>query len=305
MTSIRWDSVQLLETLNIDWHTKYIALLVNISSDVCPEGAVSIIMAQRQGFDQADDLFALLKGQDDKRLSSQQTKLCLIENNDIYYRFSLFREGMINCAIQLIHPATSAHVAKYRHQERVLLRETPTLYTNITLPFIERQAAHRIKWVENILGGKSEQDRVLFRKDGEQDGFVILPDHKWDQRSMSSLYLLALVKRRDIKSLRDLNGSHLLMLKELRDIIRRETPRIFPSVSADQLRLYVHYLPTYFYFHLHIVHVDFEMPGCAVGAAHLLDDIIDNIECFGSDYYQRRTLPIIIGKQHELYALLR
>jgi hypothetical protein len=40
--------------------------------------------------------------------------------------------------------------------------------------------------VYNILDGKKEVERVLFRSEGE-DGFLILPDLKWDQTSISAL----------------------------------------------------------------------------------------------------------------------
>lgn len=41
--------------------------------------------------------------------------------------------------------------------------------------------------VFNILDGKKEADRILFRDDDPKTGFIILPDLKWDQTSANAL----------------------------------------------------------------------------------------------------------------------
>jgi m7GpppX diphosphatase len=41
--------------------------------------------------------------------------------------------------------------------------------------------------VYNILAGKKEAERVLYKDDDPDHGFMILPDLKWDQTSMSAL----------------------------------------------------------------------------------------------------------------------
>jgi m7GpppX diphosphatase len=41
--------------------------------------------------------------------------------------------------------------------------------------------------VYNILEGKKEADRVLYKEEHDEDGFIILPDLKWDQTSLSAL----------------------------------------------------------------------------------------------------------------------
>lgn len=46
-------------------------------------------------------------------------------------------------------------------------------------------------------------------------GFILLPDLKWDRTDTQNLYLLALVRRRDILSMRDLRKEHLPLLKNI------------------------------------------------------------------------------------------
>ncbi len=73
-----------------------------------------------------------------------------------------------------------------------------------------------VQWVYNILNGTSEADRVLYKDPHPVNGFVILPDLKWDSQDIDSLYVIAIVNRRDVLSLRDVNGEHLELLRSIR-----------------------------------------------------------------------------------------
>lgn len=54
--------------------------------------------------------------------------------------------------------------------------------------------------VRNILTGVSEQSKVLF----QDSSFVLLPDMKWDLKTVQALYLIAIAKDENIRCLRDL-----------------------------------------------------------------------------------------------------
>ena len=71
------------------------------------------------------------------------------------------------------------------------------------------------QWVYNVLDGKAEQDRMIYQDPHPETGFVLLPDFKWDQKDVQNLYLLAIVRRRDLLSLRELNEEHLPLLKNV------------------------------------------------------------------------------------------
>ena len=62
---------------------------------------------------------------------------------------------------------------------------------------------------------KQESERIVFEDPHPQNGFILLPDMKWDGLIMSNLYLVAIVNVRNIKSLRDLNEEHLPLLKNI------------------------------------------------------------------------------------------
>ncbi|RKO87024.1 HIT-like domain-containing protein [Blyttiomyces helicus] len=206
--------------------------------------------------------------------------------------------------IYSISPATEAHIKKYSTQKRALVRETPEVYARIVDPFVRGQDPGRIQWVYNILMGKKEVDRVVFKDGDEVKGFVLLPDSKWDGKNVETLYLQTIVNDRSIRSLRDLRAKHLPLLKNIRDKILTVVPSKFPDVSAHELRLYIHYQPSYYHLHVHVTNLSFESPGQQVGQAHLLDDVIDNIEVIDRDYYAKRTLVYALGTESPLFGRL-
>lgn len=68
----------------------------------------------------------------------------------------------------------------------------------------------------NILEKKSESERMLFEDPDPEIGFVLHPDLKWDESEKESLYLIAICHKMSIKSLRDLNDTHLPLLKNIK-----------------------------------------------------------------------------------------
>uniref|UniRef100_A0A8C2HIM8 m7GpppX diphosphatase n=1 Tax=Cyprinus carpio TaxID=7962 RepID=A0A8C2HIM8_CYPCA len=156
-------------------------------------------------------------------------------------------------------------------------------YRNLTLPYISSQS---FSWVHNILEKKAEVDRIVFENPDPDTGFVLLPDFKWDQKQLQDLYLIAIVHRRDVKSLRDLTSEHLPLLTNIRskgeDAIQRQY-----GVPLRKLCMYLHYQPSYYHLHFHFTSLEYDAPG--VESAHLLSDVIQNLQA-DSSYYHNRSL---------------
>ena len=72
------------------------------------------------------------------------------------------------------------------------------------------------QWVDNILDHEKETERIVFEDPDKEIGFVLLPDLKWDGHNVESLYLIAIVHKRGIHSIRELDGDHLPMLKKIK-----------------------------------------------------------------------------------------
>lgn len=102
--------------------------------------------------------------------------------------------------------------------------------------------------VYDILSGKSEAEKILYRDPSPEYGYVVLPDMKWDLTTIASLYLVAIVLTKDIRSLRDLRKRHLGMLRR----IRKEATRVVKEkwgLPDGSLRFYIHYQPSYCGYH--------------------------------------------------------
>nr|CAH7738023.1 unnamed protein product [Callosobruchus chinensis] len=137
-------------------------------------------------------------------------------HNDIYgdYRYNPSAE-LNDVKATIIHPATEKNIQKFMTQKHYMIEETPKIYTDIILPSLADEESH-LQWVYNILEHKSETSKIVVEDTDPNDGFIMVPDMKWGGE-LDTLYLLAIVNKRDIKSLRDLTGEHLPLLKNIRE----------------------------------------------------------------------------------------
>ncbi|GAV99744.1 scavenger mrna decapping enzyme [Lentinula edodes] len=204
--------------------------------------------------------------------------------------------------INVICPATDVHVRKYTKQKSILVQETPELYRRIIAPYIANLPPERTRWVTEILAGRSEQDKVLY----SSSDYIILPDMKWDLHTTDSLYLIAIARDPTLRSLRDLRGDvHLSLLTS----IRQEAYRIVGDkwgIGRGGIRMWIHYQPSYYHFHVHIVNANHALPGMgmAVGQAHLLEDVIALLK-INSDVFKVMDLTYGLGEQHGLYEPMK
>jgi m7GpppX diphosphatase len=234
-------------------------------------------------------------------LQTMPTTLRSLKNlgaNDIYYWYmacsgtAMSHTGAVDMhedlKINLIYPCTEKHIKKYSEQGARMVTETAEIYEQKVRPYMAQQRdAGRLQWVWNIIDGKTEVEDVIYRTVKGVDverGFLLLPDLNWDRKTIESLHLLGLIERMDIWSVRDLKKKHVPWLKEMRAKILEATVKAYPAVEEDQLKLYIHYQPTYYHFHIHIVHVKLESGATqATGKAMGLDNIISQLEHMAGD----------------------
>nr|CAG4649350.1 EOG090X06NK [Scapholeberis mucronata] len=219
------------------------------------------------------------------------TELKCLFNNDIYYNYLCYPPTQLNgVKATVIHPATEKHIEKYSSKEYFIIEETPIVYKSVTLPHIE-ESKFDLQWVYNILQHKKEADRIIFEDTDPESGFILLPDLKWDCRTISNLYLTGIVLKKDIKSLRDLTAEHLPLL---RNLLHKGSEAISEKygLSKSKQRIYLHYQPSFYHLHVHFTSLQFTPPGCSVERAHLLSTVIRNIELKGS-YYQESILDFL------------
>ncbi|XKL63577.1 hypothetical protein PGB90_005941 [Kerria lacca] len=223
--------------------------------------------------------------------------------NDIYGSYEFFPVAELNgIKTTIIYPATEEHIKKFEKGILHIIEETNDIYNNITLPSIlKRQLS--LQWVYNILDHKSETDRIIYENNHSENGFILLPDLKWDGKQAETLYLLALCNRRNIKSIRDLNSDHLTLLNN----ILNEGSKIIEekyALSRNRLRIYFHYPPSFYHLHVHFTYIDFEAAGVSFERAHSLTSVINNIK-IKSDYYSNSVLLYSIKESDELFEELK
>ncbi|GAO16781.1 hypothetical protein UVI_02057720 [Ustilaginoidea virens] len=235
------------------------------------------------------------------RLPRSLARLQNLGANDIY-SWSMARTGdddeeqarnekagfFADLKVNLIYPCTESHVKKYSKQRVRVVTETPEMYRDKVRPYMQRKRQEgRLDWVFNIIEGRTEVEDVMYRtKLGEagDQGFLLLPDLNWDRSTLDALHLLAIVERRDIWSLRDLKKKHMPWLHDMKDKIVSAAVESYPTIQRDQLKLYVHYQPTYYHFHIHIVHVALEAGATqATGKAIGLDSIVETLRVMAGD----------------------
>ena len=68
--------------------------------------------------------------------------------------------------------------------------------------------------------------------------------------------------------------------------------------------MYFHYHPSYYHLHVHFNHIRHDVGGINVGKAHLLTDVIDNIENIDSNFYAKKTLPVVLRELDPLLKVL-
>ncbi|XP_055543237.1 m7GpppX diphosphatase-like [Wyeomyia smithii] len=110
--------------------------------------------------------------------------------------------------------ANSDDVTTNLSEEQYLVEETAQDYETVTLPHIQKEQLS-IDGLYNILEHRKEKDRIVFEDPSEEIGSILFPDLEWDGKTLEQLYLLALLRQRGIKSLRDLNATHLPLLKNI------------------------------------------------------------------------------------------
>jgi m7GpppX diphosphatase len=217
--------------------------------------------------------------------------------------------------VELISPASDRQIQRSLPTPAFsLVEETSNMYQQTVEPYIRSIVeGGGLSWIHNVVQAKKEVERLLLNT----DDFVLNVDTKWKSHpdaltvprqewhghaSVNDLYCLAIVKDGSIASLRDLRGDkHLPMLRA----ILNEGPRVLQEVYGvprDQLRIFCHYQPQFYHFHVHFTRLENEI-GCQVERGHLLSDIVQNLE-MDHDYYAKRTISYKLKTSDTLFTLL-
>lgn len=178
-----------------------------------------------------------------------------------------------------------------------IFTETKEDYNKISLPYINSIIDKNTKWMNDLLFNKSEEDLVLYRN----SNFVIVKDIIWKNPDNSDFYILA-IPTLHIKTIRDLNQSHILMLKEIKNKCIMIASKY--GIPETKLYFYFHYHPSYYQLHLHVCIVGHNLIETKIYRHYLLDDIIEKLE-LDTNYWANSTLKFELMSCSKLFKLLK
>lgn len=221
-------------------------------------------------------------------------------------------ESLFNA--ELISPASDRQIARVMPGLGfVMIEETTEMYNTILKPHIDKIiSSGSLGWLKNVVEGKKELERLLVNR----EEWILNIDTKWrthpdpktvprkewlNHQATRDLYCLGIVKIDNIYSLRDLRADHIPLLKEMIDIGSRTIEEVY-GVKKDQLRIFVHYHPQFYHFHVHFTRLENEI-GAVVERGHLLADIIQNLQ-LSSTYYYDKTMTYKLSRKDKLYKKL-
>lgn len=204
----------------------------------------------------------------------------------------------------------------------VLMQETPLLYAQgAVASFIEQEVRRPSKqWIFSVIAGEQERDQVVLRT----DEFVLLPDTErvnryWRASGKSqpqpqnlqqyqrppfrmALNWLAIVNDTRIRTLRDLRGEHLPMLRRLLTSSVRAVEK-HTGIPGAQVMAYVHYPPSVYQLHVHFSFPYGQYCHRDTYRMHSIEAIINNLE-IDPDYYAKATLHLAMYRQSPHYSAL-
>ena len=216
--------------------------------------------------------------------------------------------------VELITPASAQQIFRAMpNLGSILIHETPQLYNMIVKPYIQSLLDNGcLSWIQNVIEVKKEKERLLVN----HDEFIVNIDTKWrthppplttpreewiNHPSTSDLYCLGIVKQYGITSLRDLRGCHVPLLQSMLSEGLSAIQSTY-GVPSNQIRVFVHYLPQFYHFHVHFTRLENEF-GTTCERGHLLHDVIQNLE-MDSEYYCKRTMTYKLQRGTPLQNLI-
>jgi m7GpppX diphosphatase len=248
------------------------------------------------------------RGWDDDKKKSTVASSSSANEDDVNYE----NAGAFD--VEVISPATPHQIHRLMPcLGHVLIRETPEIYRNVVSPYVKSMIDNgSISWICNVVSGTKEKERILVN----ETDFLINVDTKWRSHppplstprecwhghpSVSDLYCLGITKLDGISCIRDLRSVHVPMLRSMERMGLDAILDVY-GVSEDQIRVYVHYQPQFYHFHVHFTRLENEV-GCTVERGHLVSDIVQNLE-MDDMYYATRIVTYKLPRGSTLHGLI-
>ena len=114
---------------------------------------------------------------------------------------------------------------------------------------------------------------------------------------------LAIASEPGLRSLRDLRGRHLPMLRRML-LLSKSKIHAETGVQPEEIMAYIHYPPSVYQLHVHFAYPYAQYNQRDVFRIHSLDSVINNLE-IDPDYYLKATLQVSLGRNSLLHQICR
>jgi hypothetical protein len=195
----------------------------------------------------------------------------IIMTNDIFSKFNINLKG------EMIIYKSNENIEYKSRKYRTLHKETYEQYINK----INKINPSNTLWVQNIITGISEQDKIIY----SDDQFILLPNFTWNESYMEKFHLLALIKSNEIKSIRDLTNNDIPLLEHIHKQSLLEIKKKY-NVDENKLKIYFHYPPSTWQLHIHFITNDNIYTSSSGEYTYMLNQVIFNLKLDG-DYYKK------------------
>jgi m7GpppX diphosphatase len=186
-------------------------------------------------------------------------------------------------------------------RDRCLIVESPEMNNSpIMQAFISKEVNRPCKqWIHEVISSKREKERVKLRT----PDFVLLPDiikdrFKIDIKS-ERWHWLAVATEKELRTLRDLKGTHIPMLENLYSLTIKKIQDEL-GMDPEQIIAYIHYPPSVYQLHVHFKHVAGIKDTQRI---HPLLKVIHNLKN-DPEYYSKSHLNLPVYVHTELYMAL-
>lgn len=236
----------------------------NLVIDVIPDGFIMSNVNPLENFDKFKVTFI-----PDSNSYSNLNIENKIQSNDIYekYNATAIVKGELICCKDKTKITTRSNKIIYESYEE---------YLDIIL----NRDKSKDQWIYNIIDGIAENEFILY----SDEDFLLVPNYTWDKKTIEKLHLLAIIKDRNLRTIRDLNNSHIDLLEKIKETGIMTLINKY-EVDREEINIYFHYEPSTYQLHVHFTNVNNCYVKNSVESSHHIDNVIFNLS-IKSDYYK-------------------
>lgn len=139
------------------------------------------------------------------------------------------------------------------------------------------------KWIYNIIDSITNNNlnnRIIYH----DSFFFLVTDFLWDQKNINTMHILGVVLDKNIMTIRDLNKSHLNLLKHILINGKIQIEQKY-NINKNKIKVFFHYPPSTWLLHIHFMNIELSHKGTDFARCIKLSDVIKNIE-LDENYYK-------------------